>query len=128
MGARWIVLIDDDSVAAEMYALGLEEAGFEVSALMEPSSFFITADAVPDAIVLDWNLPNGTGGDALMRLRRQSRTARTPVLILSNFEPDQVHGSDTVFETGAVAWLVKAKTTPAELAEKVRESLGAEAL
>ena len=109
-----------------MYAFGLKVAGYNVAAFPHPAAFFNSLDAaVPDLVVLDWNLPDGSGGEALVRLRRQARTARTPVFILSNYSPDQVAGSGDVFAQGALGWLVKAKTTPVQLAEKVREMVSA---
>lgn len=112
---------------ADMYALGLRAAGFNVAAFPDLDSFFKALEvAVPDMVVLDWNLPQGTGGDALARLRRESRTARVLVMILSNFDPDQLVGTDAVLEAGDVAWLVKGRTTAGQLAEKVRKELGAD--
>ena len=122
--APFAMLVDDDAAISGMYRLGLERAGFRVTVLESPDELFrAVADEVPDILVLDWQLPGMTGADALELLRMDTRTATTPVFMLSNFPADLNGGVDRVFAAGALAWLRKSMTPPSMLAERLTEAL-----
>src|SRR5213593_1470924 len=59
--------------------------------------------ARPDAIVLDINMPGGTGMEALKKLKASVKTAHIPVLVLSG----SINPADqsTVIELGASEFL-----------------------
>jgi len=61
-GARpFVMLVEDDQVAAQMYQIGLEAAGFVVIVLGDGSELFkALAMDVPDVVVLDWELPGSS--------------------------------------------------------------------
>ena len=61
--------------------------------------------ARPDAIVLDINMPGGTGMEALKKLKASVKTAHIPVLVLSG----SINPADqsTVIELGASEFLAK---------------------
>ena len=77
-----ILVVEDDSVAAEFVVNGLRQAGFTVEAADNGPDGFHLAIAEPfDAIVLDRNLP-GMDGLSMLKALRAARN-RTPVIILS---------------------------------------------
>jgi two-component system, OmpR family, response regulator RpaA len=124
-GNGWsVVLVDDDPVFAEMYRLGLEIAGFDVTVYPDgPTLLRSLNGSVPHAVVLDWQMPGMFGDEVLAQLRLDARMFRTPIFILSNFPSTTDGAVDRVFTAGATAWLEKVKTTPGRLAEKLIESL-----
>jgi CheY-like chemotaxis protein len=119
-----VILVDDDQVAAEMYRFGLEAFGFDVTTVGDADGLFKAFDvAIPDVLVLDWQLPGMSGDEILHRVRLDERTRALPVFMLSNFPADSDGVIDRVFLAGALAWLQKVKTPPAALAEKLAEAL-----
>jgi CheY-like chemotaxis protein len=119
-----VILVDDDSAAAEMYRLGLEAAGFEVRVVPDGDSLFQAfAMRLPDIVVLDWQLPGVTGDEVLQRIRLDERTRHLPVFMLSNFPASHDGVIDRVFMADALAWLQKIKTPPTVLAAKLAEAL-----
>ena len=118
-----VMLIDDDRDATEMYEHGLKAAGFRVSVVNDPNELRAALELQrPDIFVLDWELGSITGGDVLDRLKSDPRTARTPVVMVSNF-PQDVDADGRAERAGALAWLLKARTTPQQLAGRLREVL-----
>jgi CheY-like chemotaxis protein len=121
-----VILVDDDAMTAEMYRVGLEAHGFEVR--VEPDGdhlFQASALRLPDIVVLDWQLPGMRGDEVLERIRLDPRTRHLPVFMLSNFPEASDGVIDRVFLAGAMAWLQKANTTPAALAQRLAEALKA---
>ncbi len=121
----YAVMLDDDFAVAEMYRVGLELGGFRVELATDADALYRTiAVEVPDILVLDWQLPGLTGADVLEALRRDSRTARLPVFMLSNFDMERDGAVDRIFAAGAIAWLTKASTPPDRLVERLWEVVG----
>lgn len=118
------MLVDDDPSTAEMYRLGLQAFGFEVLVVHDADGLFRAIDAaVPDILVLDWELPGIRGDEILQLVRLDERTRGLRVLMLSNYPGIKDGAIDRVFQAGALAWLQKMKTPPALLAEKLYEAL-----
>lgn len=123
-GAGSVILVDDDQATAEMYRVGLEAEGFFVRVEQHAEGLFRAFDAaIPDILVLDWQLPGMNGEEILHRVRLDARTRALPVFMLSNFPASGDGVIDRVFLAGAIAWLQKVKTPPATLAEKLTEAL-----
>src|SRR5690348_11610628 len=82
----FVMLVEDDPVAGQMYQMGLQAAGFVVMVLGDGSELFkALAMDVPDVVVLDWELPGLLSGvDIVENLRLDDRTAQLPVIMLSN--------------------------------------------
>ena len=120
-----VMIVDDNPSTGEMYGAGLEMAGFEVIVLSDVSAIFEAIDLdVPDFVVLDFVLGEViTGVNVLENLRLDSRTAEVPVFILSNHLGESDGQIDRAFAAGAMAWLVKYKTSPAELAVRISQAL-----
>lgn len=104
---------------ADMYALGLSGAGYNVAAFPDPASFFEALDVrIPDLVVVDWTLPGMTGGDVLRALREEIRTQSLRVVVLSNIAVRDREMA-LALNAGALAWYEKARTTPQDLALKL---------
>ena len=107
-----ILVIDDDAAIAELVAINLEMAGYEVTHAEDGiKGQALAIQLLPDLIVLDLMLPRVDGFTVCQRLRRDDRTADIPVLMLTALSQtqDKVEG----FNSGADDYLTK----PFELEE-----------
>jgi two-component system, OmpR family, response regulator MprA len=100
---RILVIEDDDAVRAALRR-ALTDAGYEVLLAADGEDGWLQAEAaVPDALVLDLNLPGVDGLDGCRRLRGAGN--RTPILMLTarDLVEDRVAG----LEAGADDYLAK---------------------
>ena len=107
-----ILVIDDDAAIAELVAVNLEMAGYEVTQAEDGiKGQALAIQMLPDLIVLDLMLPRVDGFTVCQRLRRDDRTSDIPVLTLTALSQtqDKVEG----FNSGADDYLTK----PFELEE-----------
>jgi CheY-like chemotaxis protein len=117
-----ILIADDDRVIAQLVAAVVREAGHvpvHAYDAMQTVMFAMRAPA-PDLIVLDINMPGGTGLEALHKLKRSARTSQIPVVVLSG-SIDQSLPSK-VKELGAAGFLTK-PIDPVALTEAIRIAL-----
>ena len=79
-----ILVIDDDPAIADLVAVNLEMAGYDVSQTPDGvKGQALALQLLPDLIVLDIMLPKVDGFTICQRLRRDQRTADIPILMLS---------------------------------------------
>jgi CheY-like chemotaxis protein len=84
MCAKKILVADDDKVTLETLGAQLRGAGFQVLTAMDAMQAFMVAQrSAPDAVLLDIQMPGGTGMDTLKRLRSSSKTQGIPVIAMS---------------------------------------------
>jgi len=83
-----ILVADDDRVISTLICAVLQQAGHKpmpahdaMQALM-----FAMRPPAPELIVLDVNMPGGTGVEALRKLKQSSRTSNIPVIVVSGVE------------------------------------------
>jgi two-component system, OmpR family, phosphate regulon response regulator PhoB len=113
-----VLVVDDDEVVRGLARDGLEREGFQVAEAGDGNEALGAIERfVPNLLVLDVNLPNGSGFDVLHHVRD---TSRLPVILLSGRidEIDRVLG----LELGADDYVVK-PFSPRELASRVRAVL-----
>jgi putative two-component system response regulator len=107
-----VLVAEDDRVVSQQLAGLLRGRGYTpilASDAMQ-TLMFAMREPHPDAILLDVNMPGGTGLEALRRLKASVKTSEIPVLVLSG-ETDPAL-PDTVRELGAVAFLAKPVDAP----------------
>lgn len=86
-----ILIADDSRFQVGLLSKSLEESGFEVvSALDALQAWMIALRSAPDAIVLDINMPGGSGIEVLRRLRMSTKTQGIPVVVVSGSEEDSI--------------------------------------
>ncbi len=86
-----ILIADDSRFQVGLLSKSLEESGFEVvSALDALQAWMIALRSAPDAIVLDINMPGGSGIEVLRRLRMSIKTQRIPVVVVSGSTEDSI--------------------------------------
>jgi len=83
-----ILVADDDRVISTMICGVLQKAGHKpmpAHDAMQTLMFAMRAPS-PELIVLDVNMPGGTGVEALRKLKQSSRTWSIPVIVVSGVE------------------------------------------
>ena len=116
-----VLVVEDESAIAELIAINLRHAGFEVVLASDADSASRAVDRVlPDLVVLDWMLPGQTGVQLARRWRAEARTRELPVIMLTARaeEADKVTGLDA----GADDYLTKPFSTK-ELLARIRAVL-----
>ena len=92
-----ILVVEDESAIAELVAINLRHAGFEVAIAADAEQAQAEVDAVvPDLVILDWMLPGQSGLQLARRWRAQTRTRSLPVIMLTAraHDADKVSGLD----------------------------------
>lgn len=119
--ADLVLLIDHERTGRESLATQLLAAGFLVAEAEDGHRGQAMAlQANPQLIVMDLLLPGIDGLTILQRLRRDQRTSRTPILVLTVLSSidDKVRG----FTSGADDYLIK-PYAPEELLARVKALL-----
>jgi DNA-binding response OmpR family regulator len=79
-----ILVADDSRFQVALLTKALQEKGFEVVVAQDAmQAGMVALRTAPDAIVLDINMPGGSGIDVLKRLKRSTKTQRIPVVVVS---------------------------------------------
>ncbi len=79
-----VLLIDDEVDFTELLAANLEESGFEVRQINDPTKALAEARSFkPDICIIDLVMPRMDGGDVVGALKSDFLLAKTPVLMLT---------------------------------------------
>lgn len=92
-----IYFVEDDNSIRKLVLYSLASAGLEAEGFAHPAAFWeAMARAVPQVVLLDIMLPGEDGISILKKLRSDSRTRRTQVILLTakSSEYDKVVGLD----------------------------------
>ncbi len=113
-----VLFIEDDPTVAQMYKLKLELDGYHVDMAKDGEEGLRLAHELhPDIIFLDIRLPKMDGFAVLERLRSSEDTKHIPVVILSNYGEREL--VERGLKLGALEYLIKSHTTPANLSQGV---------
>jgi DNA-binding response OmpR family regulator len=113
-----VLFIEDDPTVAQMYKLKLELDGYHVTMAKDGEEGLKSAtDDPPDIIFLDIRLPKMDGFAVLEGLRGNEKTKHIPVVILSNYGEREL--VERGLKLGALEYLIKSQTTPANLSRGV---------
>ena len=116
-----IVVVDDSLVVRAMLARQLDDHGYQVIEATDGESALTTCAAqLPDAVLLDLNLPGISGYEVLAALRADPETADIPVIILT--ERQSAEDAARGLELGAHDYLRK-PIYPVELIARVDAAL-----
>ena len=116
-----VLVVEDESAIAELIAINLRHAGYEVTIAGDAEQAQAALDGVlPDLAILDWMLPGASGLALAKRWRTQARTRELPIIMLTARaeEADKISGLDA----GADDYLVK-PFSPNELLARIRAVL-----
>lgn len=113
-----VLLIEDDADIRDMYRQKLTVDGYAVMCAADGQDGLDKARRFrPDIILLDLDLPRRHGFEVMQALRSGQRTARTPVIILSNHAGRELRQRGLAL--GANHYLIKAATTPSSLSADI---------
>lgn len=117
-----IAIIEDDPVINQMYRMKFEADGFEVQLADNGSRGVALVEKFqPDMILLDLQMPEMGGAEALEIIRSHDWGKHIPVIILTNLgeeeSPKHLRG------LGIDSYIVKADLTPRQVVGRVKEAL-----
>ena len=116
-----VLVVDDEPAIREMirFALGKSDMTVDCAASGREALEKIS-ERVPDVLLLDWMMPNMSGPELIRRLRKNSVTKDTPIIMLTAkfTEDDKVTG----LNTGADDYIVK-PFSPRELVARINAVL-----
>lgn len=117
-----ILVIEDDLAVGKVLTVTLQLAGHEVRMARDVTSgrAVLEGEEDFDAVVLDVNLPDGSGLD-LLRILRQDLSRDTPVLVLSALKQEE--NVVRALELGANDYVTK-PFGPRELLARIRKWTG----
>lgn len=107
MTPRRILVADDDKVISLLVCATLRRAGHTAIPAFDSMQalMFAMRMPLPEAIILDLNMPGGGGLETLKKLKSSARTTGIPVLVISGDSSAEMPGA--VIDLGAVAFLAK---------------------
>lgn len=115
-----VVIVDDDDEIRELLQRTLPADGFEIFEARDGhEALALLERETPDLLLLDWNMPNATGGDVLAELAR--RKVSVPVIVLT--ADDEPGRREIAEEHGVDAFLAK-PFSPTELLRAIERLLG----
>ena len=117
-----ILIIEDDEFLRSLIKKKLVSEGFDVTSAVDgEDGIKKTEEKKPDLILLDLILPGIDGFGVLTKLKENQSTSSIPIIILSNLS--QKEDIDKGMKLGATDYIIKAQSTPEEIAEKVKAIL-----
>ena len=117
-----IAIIEDVQVINQMYRMKFEAAGFDVATASDgEAGVAIVKKFHPDLILLDLQMPNMNGVEALSLIRALPSHKQTPVIVLTNLGEEEA--PDGLRKLGVHSYIVKADFTPRQVVERVKHAL-----
>jgi len=116
-----ILVVEDEPAIAELVAINLRHAGYEVTVVSDADGARQSVDRMlPDLVLLDWMLPGQSGLALAKAWRADARTRPLPIIMLTARaeESDKLAGLDG----GADDYLTK-PFSPKELLARIRAVL-----
>lgn len=119
-----VAIIEDDLAIAQMYRLKFEAEGYKVEIAENGKlGLQLCEDMKPDIVLLDLMMPEMNGDEMLEKLRKTEWGKDTKVIVLTNVgeqeAPEKLKGLNVS------AYIVKAEMTPRQVADLVKQQLGA---
>jgi DNA-binding response OmpR family regulator len=103
-GARHVLVVEDDPRLRKMIVTYLNRAGYEVREAEDGAqALAILRTSIPDAVLLDLQMPRMNGTEFLAACRDDPRLVTVPIVVYSGAPADEV----TAEQLGARAYLMK---------------------
>lgn len=119
-----ILIVEDDTFLAGIYASKFESAGFAVNLATDGEmGLKMAAKEMPDAVLLDVLLPKKDGFEVLAGIKGNATTRPIPVILLTNL--GQREDVERGLKLGAADYLIKAHFILHETVDKVKQALAA---
>ncbi len=122
MDKKKILIIEDEPTLQRALTEYLAEDGFLIVGAMDGEKGLELALAEkPDLILLDIILPKKDGYEVLDAIKKDEKTKKIPVILLTNLE--SAEDIQKAFEKGATTYLVKANYKLEDISTKIKETL-----
>ena len=93
MTKKTVLVVEDEASIRDMLVFNLERAGYQVTLAIDGQEARLAiADRQPDAVLMDWMLPDVSGLELTRQLKRDPNTRDIPVIMLTA----RVHEDDRV--------------------------------
>ena len=118
---RRVVVVDDSITTRTLEKHILENAGYDVTALVDGQDawelIYGNEKALPDLVVSDIDMPRMNGFDLTRAIKGDNRYAHIPVVLVTSLDSpqDRLKG----MESGADAYIVKSTFDQRELIEAI---------
>lgn len=121
MQNKKIFIVDDDSFLLDMYALKFSQSGFDVTTALGalPALEKLRTGFIPDVILTDIVMPVVDGFEFLEKMKAENLAPNAIHIVLSN--RGQEADIQRATQLGALGYIVKASTTPAEVITQVND-------
>lgn len=122
---KQVLLVDEDEIFRKVYARAILQCGYGVvHAGGALEALARLADTAIDIVVTEILLPGKNGLKLIKDIRVQTATCKKPVILLTVLEAADIGLYQGLQQTLAVsAYLVKQRSTPAELVAAIEHSL-----
>lgn len=104
-----LLVVEADSSAQELIRFHLARAGHRVSCVADAETALavlaVAAVALPDMVLLEWDLPGQSGLSLIRRLRAHGRARDLPIIMVS--KRDSEHDTVLALEAGADDFIIK---------------------
>ena len=110
-----VLIIEDDQSLAAAYRLKLSQHFNTESAFTGDEGLKDALEWLPDLIVLDLFLPGKSGQEVLTELRKNDKTKKIPVIVLTNLEGQH----DNIIKLGATDCMIKTETSMDQILKKI---------
>lgn len=117
-----IAIIEDDPTISQMYRMKFEADGFDVRVANNGQiGIDIVKSFQPDIILLDIQMPEVNGAEALKQIRQSESSKTTPVIVLTNLGEEEA--PQEMRSLGIHSYIVKANYTPRQVVTHVKEAI-----
>lgn len=118
-----IAIIEDDATINQMYRMKFEADGFDVQLADNGKHGVAMVESFqPDLILLDLQMPEMNGEEALKIIRQHDWGKNIPVIILTNLGEEE--SPKELRALGIHSYIVKADLTPRQVVTRAKEALG----
>lgn len=118
-----IAIIEDDATINQMYRMKFEADGFDVQLADNGARGVEMVESFqPDLILLDLQMPEMDGAEALAIIRKHDWGKQIPVIILTNLGEEE--SPKELRKLGIHSYIVKANLTPRQVVSRAKEALG----
>src|SRR3989344_544523 len=117
-----IAIIEDDSVINQMYRMKFEADGFDVQVADNGrDGVELVEKFLPDLILMDLQMPEMTGDEALAHIRSKEWGKNIPTIILTTLGAEE--SPKELKNLNIHSYIVKAELTPSQVVTRVKEAL-----
>jgi DNA-binding response OmpR family regulator len=118
-----IAIIEDDQTISQMYRMKFQSDGFDVQMASNGRlGVALVEEFGPDIVLLDLQMPEMDGAEALTEIRKHDWGKDIPVIILTNMGEEESPAA--LKKLGVESYIVKADLTPSQVVARVKETLG----